>query len=749
MDRIPTVSNEEELSVLLDSLSEGERETLADQLIEQCLAANCTGLIAATTSSFLESIGRERAAFGLNKPAAGARCVGAIAVLSRLFPVTEQEKEVKGSTKGLLLHFRFLLLWQLLLNEPAAEIKERIEKMVSLECSCISLSTKERVRIQLEMYHTWMRYYEHEKASESLTAALSISGLRLELTGRMGKRTRYQQKELAQLVLDLTSSSAYGALSPEEEDCDEEEDVPVIVANQDDTLLQKVTLTGEESAGPPPPLTSLHLALLLAAAAHERQNEHNDELRLEKCDAFLEQILCRRRSWSMQAAALALRAQLECSSKRRVERACQQMELLVHLQMAVEPCVHDSSRLVQRADLCLAAGLAPLWRMRNSHARILSSLGCVPEALLIFESLEEWDRVVECFKRLGQLEKAEGLLRRLLEERGEEAEILCSLGDITNKREYYDRAIQSSSDRSARAHRSLGMLFLNDRNYAEAYDHFKRSLQLQPIQLGAWFNAGHCAWKQERFQEAVSAYHRCTSLEPEHFEAWNNLAAAYIRMGQKERAARILFEALKYNYEHAKVWENYFLLCVDTQNQRGALLALDRLADLKKKMEDDEAIEALCVQISLIEDDTIRRETNEAACKTLGHLAACQQLSGRQWRAYARLRQPTSSGEGDADKYTTLMEKATAAFNGVQNWHRESPSSLRVLEAALTLARHRLECAEKTGTESATNQARVRVRMSLRQIVTMLEKVADEGLELEEDVQKGLAEAKELLATVA
>ncbi|KAF8358313.1 hypothetical protein PRIPAC_93308, partial [Pristionchus pacificus] len=36
-------------------------------------------------------------------------------------------------------------------------------------------------------------------------------------------------------------------------------------------------------------------------------------------------------------------------------------------------------------------------------------------------------------------------------------------------------------------------------------------------------------------------------------------------------------------------------------------------------------------------------------------------------RSTDQLCQPTSSGEGDAEKYTTLMEKATAALSGVQN----------------------------------------------------------------------------------
>lgn len=60
------------------------------------------------------------------------------------------------------------------------------------------------------------------------------------------------------------------------------------------------------------------------------------------------------------------------------------------------------------------------------------------------------------------------------------------------------------------------------------------------LQLGVWFNLGHCAWKLELYQEAASAYHHCVHLEPDHFEAWNNLAAAYIRLNQKQRARKIL-----------------------------------------------------------------------------------------------------------------------------------------------------------------------------------------------------------------
>lgn len=43
-----------------------------------------------------------------------------------------------------------------------------------------------------------------------------------------------------------------------------------------------------------------------------------------------------------------------------------------------QPSLSDPIRLVQRSQLCLAAGLAPVWKMRENHAKILTSLGCVP-----------------------------------------------------------------------------------------------------------------------------------------------------------------------------------------------------------------------------------------------------------------------------------------------------------------------------------------------------------------------------------
>lgn len=69
-------------------------------------------------------------------------------------------------------------------------------------------------------------------------------------------------------------------------------------------------------------------------------------------------------------------------------------------------------------------------------------MGCTSEALQIFEQLEMWEEVVDCYRRLKQLEKAEKLVRELITKKKDEPSFYCILGDITNNLDYYKQAIE-------------------------------------------------------------------------------------------------------------------------------------------------------------------------------------------------------------------------------------------------------------------------------------------------------------------
>ncbi|KIH56148.1 hypothetical protein ANCDUO_13675 [Ancylostoma duodenale] len=228
------------------------------------------------------------------------------------------------------------------------------------------MEKKERMQYFLERANALLGYYEYEKCSDYIQRALEISGLNLELAGKMGKRTRFQQRDIAQLVLNAIS----------------------------------LTKGDTETVS----LSPIQLAVMLAIFRLERRSEHCDELFMEKADAYLEAIIRQRRCWSVQATALLARCELERTRNRRVERACAQSELICKLMDGVDDETPDNVKMV-RADLVLASGLEPFWNAHVIHAETLRSLGCTAEALLIYEKLQMWDCVIDCFKQLGQLEK--------------------------------------------------------------------------------------------------------------------------------------------------------------------------------------------------------------------------------------------------------------------------------------------------------------------------------------------------------
>ncbi len=58
-------------------------------------------------------------------------------------------------------------------------------------------------RFFLESCHFHATFFDFDRAKVCLSKALEILGLSLEETGALGKRTRFQEKELAQMTLNI------------------------------------------------------------------------------------------------------------------------------------------------------------------------------------------------------------------------------------------------------------------------------------------------------------------------------------------------------------------------------------------------------------------------------------------------------------------------------------------------------------------------------------------------------------------
>ncbi|KAL4002330.1 TPR repeat family protein [Acanthocheilonema viteae] len=613
---------------------------------------------------------------------------------------------------------RLILLWQDLLKEPAVELKNILNTLEDVQINCASVAAV--TEALLERMYAHLLYDQVEIAGIYLTEALTTIGLEIKIIGVLGKRTRFQEKFIPQLV-----ARAANCDNLEDDDgSGNDSNLPLNVLLHDDSLLENVYVAEVDASTSPAKLSALGLACMLASGVLERKIHSIEDLLIEKCCSYLDEIIAHRKNWAVQASALLQRSEFEKISMRRVERACMQMESLSKLINGVENKEMNADVLRKRLKLLLASGMKPFWYVDLVHAEILRSIGCTAEALIIFEKQENWDSVIDCYQSLGQLEKAERIVRDLLAKNENDSTYWCLLGDILHEPNLYEKAIEVSNGRSFRAHRSLGLLMLQRKHYDISYQHLKRSLELQPINSSTWFNFGCCAWKLEKLKEAAKAYQQCVRYEPAHFQAWNNLAAVYERLHDPERAKTVLKEALKLNFEHIKLRENYMLLCIRTHDISSAISMFHAILDSDGQYRDDIIIEALTQKLITLREknrESVNPLTHEM-CELLARIVSQQTSSSSIWHCYAELKRPNSdSSVKDHDFYVKLLERAFRICYNKQDWHKNIDSCIGVLNAALKLEESKKVLSGMKNTENAAVKSEI--RLTLKPIITSIEKM--------------------------
>lgn len=501
-------------------------------------------------------------------------------------------KNVEASTWARL---RANFIHQRLLSEVAPSLETAIyEDLRSLETQ-ITSATKEDETKDLHVHFLLERAAIHthhgldKKARADLDSATLERKFEFALTGMMGKRTKFQEKDTSQLLVlarsagkETSGTSTTTTLKPENLDLN------------DDTLLESISFTPRTanmevqsstslsarlaSLDPEnqPLLNPLDSVILLSLASSITNTNPADGITREETIPYATRVLEGGSSnWQVYTQALLVRSRIEGYKSRTMERGLLQLQALVDQVIAEtggaaadvqatsflpKAKEGESAPAAERLRYVFSLCSPSRWELEAELAARWVSVGGLRSALEIYERLEMWAEAALCWAATEKEDKAKKIIRRQLfhatggndeaadleEEQWEGAErdpppaeaprLYCILGDIDKDVSMYEKAWQVSGRRYARAQRSLGQRYFAEKDFEKAAEAYNLSLKVNALNQPAWFALGCALLELQRFKDAAEAFSRCVSLDDHDAEAWSNLAAALLHLRPKATA---------------------------------------------------------------------------------------------------------------------------------------------------------------------------------------------------------------------
>ncbi|ORY77695.1 hypothetical protein BCR37DRAFT_382584 [Protomyces lactucae-debilis] len=489
---------------------------------------------------------------------------------------------------------------QRLLDDTVSTLHNRIfdiEKMEAIENAIASVQvvsgSQLEARWHLELAHIYSHYSYDQKALAQVKLAQRSSRIVMQVSGALGRRTKYQTFDVSQLVVLAQSSSDTVAAAQHHKSAR-----PAQLDLNDDTLLESVSFTKQpqrktehenlpeivrDSQLPPvlaaldpgnqPLLSTIDQCILIAyAGVIKLSAASDDKIVMEQVAAYVNRVLHSPSTeqmkdgshldWTTHTAALLARTRIEGHRSRTVERSVLQLQVLVdqlledidegsagnasaarqlpeHVGHEAAPV--DSSKakvsFLQRADRKASASGAE--RLRHLFTLPMSSrFDLEAELAGKYTSIGLVRSALEIFTRIENWE-AVAMCYGVMEQEGKAEAVL---------REQIE---------SNKPGRNIPKLWCLLGDVVQSLEYWEKSWQVSGERYArAQRSIGKYHFARKEHDLAIKAYSLSLKINPLNHGAWFIYGCSGLETGQYELAAEAFTRCVSIEQQDGESWNN-------------------------------------------------------------------------------------------------------------------------------------------------------------------------------------------------
>lgn len=443
---------------------------------------------------------------------------------------------------------RVLFLQNKFLKEPVGILKEKIFDLLKLINSNEKLKTLEKNQlglIKLEHSYYMLKYYKYKECENLVEGAKEDFNLKINLTGRLGRKTKYQVFDSAILVIEAQSSTLNTNKNSQEEN-------PLTVKlDEENPLLESPNITDTTE------LISSDLSVYdhsyISAFIHLlHRSEPDEDLLREVILTYTNKCLNNSYDWLVYSKILLHRSLAENRKSKTIERSLLQIQSLCEQYNDRNPTPYNRLKFYFSLDYPL------IWNLKKSYAEMFMTYGALLTAFEIFNELGMYEECVNCLYAAGKNDRAQQFAETIIT-KYQDPSVYCVLGEIQNKEEMFHKALEISKNKYIRAYRCLGKFFYVQNKIEEAAKWYEKALEINPLFPNVWFTLGCIYLKLANWTNAARAFSRCVQIDESNGEAWANLGSAFNQMNKGSEAIKCLEEGFKQSRDW-RICENLMMM---------------------------------------------------------------------------------------------------------------------------------------------------------------------------------------------